>query len=173
MYIKNDQLLIRNATSEDASILCKWWRDGRVMEHAGLPKGLEINDEDIKKSLLKDTDESHRRLIIEINDIPAGEMNYQNIGNDTAQIGIKICDFKIQNMGYGTVLLKMLINSLFEDYGYSKIILDTNLNNKRAQHVYEKIGFIKVNVRYDCWKNQMGELQSAVDYELCRKNYII
>lgn len=60
----------------------------------------------------------------------------------------------------------MLIHSLFLNYGYKKIILDTNLNNTRAQHVYEKLGFKKIRVRDNSWKNQLGELQSFVDYEL-------
>ena len=36
MFIRNNNLTIRNATSNDASILCKWWNDGKVMAHAGL-----------------------------------------------------------------------------------------------------------------------------------------
>lgn len=66
----------------------------------------------------------------------------------------------------------MLINALFKDFGYKKIRLDTNLNNLRAQHVYEKIGFKKVRVNVDVWKNQLGELQSSIDYELEEKDFI-
>ena len=66
----------------------------------------------------------------------------------------------------------MLINALFKDLGYKKIILDTNLNNLRAQHVYEKLGFQKMRVNVDAWKNQLGELQSFIDYELEEKNFI-
>lgn len=32
--------------------------------------------------------------------------------------------------------------------------------------------FSKVRVRENSWKNQLGELQSAVDYELVQKNFI-
>ena len=32
--------------------------------------------------------------------------------------------------------------------------------------------FIKVRVRENCWKDQLGELQSAVDYELVQKNFV-
>lgn len=56
--------------------------------------------------------------------------------------------------------------------GYKKIILDTNLNNLRAQHVYEKLGFQKIRVNVDAWKNQLGELQSSIDYELEEKDFI-
>jgi hypothetical protein len=38
---------------------------------------------------------------------------------------------------------------------------------------YEKIGFRKVRVNIDAWKDQLGELQSSVDYELQKANYRI
>lgn len=93
-------------------------------------------------------------------------MNYRNIGSGVAEIGIKICDFSKQNQGNGKILLSMLINSLFIDLNFQKIILDTNLKNERAQRVYEQLGFIKVRVNKDSWKNQVGEIQSSIDYEL-------
>lgn len=168
MFIKQGDLTIRNATIEDAPILGKWWRDGAVMVHAGFPKGLNITDNEIAAQVSEDTDETRRRLIIEYCNTPIGEMSYYDKGNGIAEIGIKICDFQKQEKGYGTRFLRMLISTLFYKYGYSKIILDTNLNNKRAQHVYEKLGFHKVRVNMDSWKNQLGELQSSVDYELTK-----
>lgn len=49
-----------------------------------------------------------------------------------------------------------------------KIVLDTNLRNKRAQHVYERLGFRRLRVNVNSWVNQLGDLQSSVDYELNR-----
>ena len=65
----------------------------------------------------------------------------------------------------------MLINSLFKDLNFQKIILDTNLKNERAQHVYDQLGFIKVRVNKDSWKNQVGEIQSSIDYELYQTDF--
>lgn len=56
--------------------------------------------------------------------------------------------------------------------GYEAIILDTNVKNKRAQHVYEALGFTKLRVRENAWKNQVGELQSFVDYKLYPENFV-
>lgn len=173
MNIRLENLVIRNATSYDAQILCNWWNDGMIMEHAGYPNGLGITTQDIIKDLLKDNDVYHRRLIIEIDSIPVGEMNYRNKGNNIAEIGIKICDFEKQEKGFGTRFLKMLIYCLLYEKGYNKIILDTNVKNKRAQHVYQKIGFQQVGIRIDSWKNQLGELQSSIDYELTKENFIM
>ena len=170
MLLKENNLVIRNTSSEDAQILCKWWNDGKVMAHAGFPKGLGISKQEIIKDLAND-DDRIQRLVIEINEKPVGEMNYRDKGNNIAEMGIKICDFNMQEKGFGTKLIKMLINYLFNSIGYTKIILDTNLKNKIAQHVYKKIGFKQVSVKIDSWKNQLGELQSSIDYELFKKDF--
>jgi RimJ/RimL family protein N-acetyltransferase len=172
MLIKQNNLTIRNATQEDSETLGKWWRDGNIMAHAGFPKGLSITDSEIATQISKDTDETIRRLIIEHDNIAIGEMCYRNKGNAVAEIGIKICDFEKQEKGLGTQLLTMLITALFEELHYSKIILDTNLKNTRAQHVYEKLGFKKLRTNIDSWKNQLGELESSVDYEMTKIDFI-
>ena len=173
MNLVYKNLCIRNAESSDAEQLCLWWNDGEVMAHAGFPNGLNETPEKIRESLAADNDKTHRRHIIELDGKSIGEMNYRNKNNGIAEIGIKICAFSEQNKGCGTILLSMFIDALFNYYGYTKIILDTNANNKRAQHVYgEKLGFRCVGVRENSWRNQLGESQSSVDYELTKENWI-
>lgn len=45
-------------------------------------------------------------------------------------------------------------------------MLDTNLDNKRAQHVYETLGFRRLRVHENAWTDRDGVPQSSVDYEL-------
>lgn len=170
MFLQFKNLTIRNATVEDAELLSSWWNDGKIMAHAGFPNGTGETAREIAEKLGKDTDED-RRLIIELDNRPIGEMGYGREREDTAEIGIKICDFAEQDKGYGKILLSMLIFSLFNDMGYKRIILDTNVNNKRAQHVYEELGFTKLRVKENSWKNQLGELQSSIDYELYQEDF--
>lgn len=170
MFLQFKNLTIRNATVEDAELLSSWWNDGKIMAHAGFPNGTGETAREIAEKLGKDTDED-RRLIIELDNRPIGEMGYGREREDTAEIGIKICDFAEQDKGYGKILLSMLIFSLFNDMGYKRIILDSNVNNKRAQHVYEELGFTKLRVRENSWKNQLGELQSSIDYELYQEDF--
>jgi RimJ/RimL family protein N-acetyltransferase len=170
MYLKKDNLVLRHATADDVQILCDWWSDGKVMAHAGFPNGIHTDANKLMDKIKNETDIS-RRLIIEIDSNRVGEMSYR-IEDGVAEIGIKICDFSYQEKGYGTKVLKMLIRYLFEEMKARKIILDTNLNNERAQHVYEKIGFRKSAVRTNSWKNQLGELQSSVDYELEKEDIV-
>ena len=173
MHITQDNLTIRNALPGDAPRLRRWWNDGKVMAHAGFPKGLGTTARRIRRSLKKDSDEHCRRLVIELDGRPIGEMNYRRKDEITAEIGIKICDFSEQNKGYGSALLRMLITTLFRDLGYERIVLDTNVNNLRARHVYEKLGFRRVGVRENSWKDQLGRWQSAVDYELTKEEWTL
>jgi len=151
--------------------LAGWWNDGRVMAHAGFPNGLGTSAEKIQEQIENDSDDTKRRLMIEYKGSAIGEMSYYNQGNNTAEIGIKICDADYQEKGLGRVLLSMLIGQLFS-MGYTRIILDTNLKNTRAQRVYELLGFRKIRINKDSWTNQVGELQSSVDYELVHDNFV-
>ena len=172
MFIKHENLTIRNAEAADAEQICEWWNDGSIMAHAGFPNGVGDTPERIRESLSGDTDETHRRHIIELGGEPIGEMNYRNMGRKTAEIGIKICKAGEREKGYGTTLLSMFIDELFNAYDYEKIILDTNTKNTRAQHVYEKkLGFKKLGVREQAWRDQLGEMQSVIDYELTREDW--
>ena len=172
MLLQYKNLTIRNASVKDTDLLSSWWNDGKIMAHAGFPKGIGEMADEIAEKIKRDTDEDGRRLIVELDKRPIGEMNYSRESESTVEIGIKICDFSEHDKGYGKILLSMLIFSLFEDMGYKKVILDTNVNNKRAQHVYEELGFRKVQVRENSWRNQLGELQSTIDYEMNREDLV-
>ena len=136
-----------------------------------IPDGLEIDQNEVI-NLIRQSNDSNRRLILELEGLPIGEMNYRATQENVAEIGIKICDANQQNKGYGTTYIKMLMHYLFLESDYDKIILDTNLKNKRAQHVYQKLGFQKTATRLDSWKNQVGEIQSTVEYELTKDDYL-
>lgn len=172
MYLQHEKIVIRSALPEDAPQLCLWWNDGAVMAHAGFPNGLGTTAEKEAARLALQTDEAGRRHIIEYSGRPIGEMNYRNMGGGVAEIGIKICDSSMQNRGLGKVILTLFIEGLFAQLGYTKIILDTNTNNLRAQHVYEQLGFRKLRVNVDSWVDQLGRPQSSVDYELSRADLV-
>ena len=172
MERRYNEIFIRNAVTVDARLLCEWWNDGAIMEHAGFPNGLGTTVEEVASQIKKESDATTRRHIIFYNYTAIGEMNYRNLGNRVCEIGIKICDTESQNKGIGKIVLSLFIDGLFNELGYEKILLDTNLKNERAQHVYEQLGFQKVRTNIDSWKDQLGNLQSSVDYELTKQNFI-
>lgn len=163
--IQYENLTIRQAQAADAKQLAAWWNDGAVMAHAGFPNGVGTTEAEVAKGLGKGC------MVIQEGDRLIGECNYREVEDGTAEIGIKICETDCQNRGVGRKILSLLIGWLFRN-GYSKIVLDTNLKNTRAQHVYESLGFRKVRTNIDAWKDQVGQLQSSVDYELVEKDFI-
>jgi len=168
-------LTIRNAVFADAKQLVSWWNDGDIMAHAGFPNGLGIPDSKIDKvgKSFEDSDDFGRVLVIEYCGKPIGEMSYRTPEDKVAEIGIKICDANMQERGLGVTLLSMLIDALFTHYGYEKIMIDTNLNNKRTQHVYEKkLGFQFTHIAENSWTDQLGQLQSSIHYEMTKDNWI-
>lgn len=172
MYIYYQNIQIRNALPSDAEQICAWWNDGAVMAHAGFPNGLGITEEEVIKEIRSNND-LDRLCIILYGEKPIGEMNYRiETKNHVAEIGIKICDTDNQNHGLGKLILSLFMRELFSKYGVSKITLDPNLKNIRAQHVYEQLGCRKVCVEIDSWRDQLGQLQSAVLYELTPENFI-
>ena len=166
MHLQYHDLTIRSALPSDAPQLVRWWNDGAVMAHAGFPLGLGTTVEKEAARL-----PATGRLMLEYKSQPIGEMNWRDVGENTAEIGIKICESTFQEQGFGRIYLSLLIKELFAR-GFTRIVLDTNLNNTRAQHVYEKLGFHKIAVRENSWHDQLGNPQSAVDYTLTPENFI-
>ncbi len=170
MNLKNDRIQIRNAINDDVDKLLMWWNNGEIMAHAGFPLGLKTTKEKVLQNIQKQG-EKRELLIIEFEGNSIGEMYYKLLTDSIAEIGINICDFSKQNKGFGSECLCMLIEYLFNIKKIEKIVLDTNLKNKRAQKVYERIGFKKVKVDLESWKNQLRELQSTVFYEFKNNEY--
>ena len=166
------ELTIRNATAADSMLLSAWWNDGRIMAHAGFTRGTGETPEQIAAKLSKDKDGECRRFIIEYRGIPIGETSYRNVGDRTAEIGVDICNSTMQEHGLGRVILSMMFSDLFGRFGFERIILDTNADNKRAQHVYELLGFQQVRVRPNAYPNDQGIWQTAVDYALEKGDFI-
>ena len=173
---KEDELItLRSATVDDVDQLARWWADGKIMAHAGFPNGIQTD----KAKIIADINAAKEiesppfeRLIISRNDnINIGEMSYRETDKDIYEVGIKICDFSQHNRGFGQVCMELLLEYLFVDRHASKVILDTNTRNRGAQRFYERLGFTKIGVRKYCFVDQLGRMQSAVDYEYTKDDY--
>lgn len=163
-------LSYRLANEEDVKTLANWWRDGEIMEHAGFPYGLKIDEDKLKKRLQGQESSDHQVFMIEYGEEVIGEMSVRK-QDVTAEIGIKICLKEYQNKGLGTELLKQLLRNLFEREGIELVSLDTMLENKRAQKVYERIGFRKTKIEDNVFVDQLGKKRSAVFYEMSKEDY--
>ena len=50
-------------------------------------------------------------------------------------------DREVQNKGYGTEAIRLVLDEMKKRFGCTKVYLSTDPENARAIHVYEKIGF--------------------------------
>ena len=105
-------------------------------------------------------------------------MSYRIKDDNVAYPGWKICDLNYQNQGYGSKIIIILLEFIFTDevinsiFPIKKIVWDTDVENKRAQYVYEnKIGARKIGMRKDTWRDQTGRLRTAVDYEISKEEF--
>ena len=177
VHIKKNDIEIRSATLKDAPLLNAWWNDGAVMAHAGFPKGLGQSLEETRQQIAAYEGKLSQLCIIEIDGRPVGELSF-GIGQNEAQTGFKICDSSQQNRGYGKKIIWMTFSYLFLDEALNskmpihRIFWDTNLNNKRAQHVYESLGATRLRVVENAFTDQVGLPQSAVEYEMTRETFL-
>ncbi|MCF7927005.1 MAG: GNAT family N-acetyltransferase [Candidatus Izimaplasma sp.] len=169
------EISIRSAKETDATLLASWWADGKIMAHAGFPKGIKTDVKKLKKRLSKnskDKNSASELLIIEVDKTPIGEMNYKLVDQNIYEIGIKICHFSLHRQKFGTKSLTLLLDYLFIEKDAKKVILDTNLDNEKAQKFYIKLGFNQVKINVDSWTDQLGQKQSSIDYELTKERYL-
>lgn len=179
MIIKKDNIVIRKANIDDTHQLNTWWNDGKVMEHAGFPRGLGQSLEKTRESIESWESKAGELCIIEIDGKMVGELSYKIDEDGLAYTGWKICEEDYQNQGYGTKIIKLTFELLFTDEEINtntpvkKIVWDTMLDNKRAQHVYEeKIKGRKTAVKEKAFKDQTGSWRGVVYYELDREDFL-
>jgi RimJ/RimL family protein N-acetyltransferase len=179
MRIEKENIVIRSANVDDAIQLNKWWNDGKVMEHAGFPKGLGQSLEETIDEIRNWEGKLSQLCIIEIDGKLVGELSYRIKGDGAVYPGWKICDSAYQNQGYGPQIIKLLFEFLFTDNNINskipinRIIWDTMLENKRAQYVYEnKIGARKIQIKENSWQDQLGNWRSSVDYEIRKGEFL-
>ena len=72
-----------------------------------------------------------------------------------------------QDRGLGTEAIRVLTRHLIEERGHHRITLSTSVDNARAIHVYEKLGFRRVGVtRKSALSHRTGEWEDEWLMEL-------
>lgn len=169
--LRQKDLTVRRASLNDAPLLAAWWNDGRLMAHAGFPQGTGQTAAQVEAELRDDAGRRRCRLILEKGRSPVGEMIcFATEENGTMGIGIKI-GVEHQNQGLGKQYLSMVVAALFAS-GCQKVVLDTDSENRRAQHVYETLGFRRGLICPDAFQDPAGHMHTAVNYSLIPTDFI-
>lgn len=102
--------------------------------------------ESIEECLIEaETDSKWRTVGIYYEEVPVGFAMYALFLDEGRRGRVWLDRFLIsqnhQGKGYGKAGIRILINKLYEEYGYDKIYLSVYDTNKAAIALYEKIGF--------------------------------
>ena len=170
--IESGRMRLKKATHQDVSTLQKWWNDGALMESVGFPKGLDISEEKVKKTL----DKKNHAIMIAFDKedgTPIGEFSYGQIDIEegTARVGLKIANLKYQGRGYGKEGLEAFLEYLFMTYALEAVLIDTFTENKKARSLYEAFGAETESVEKDYWTNPDGKSFDVVFYRITKERF--
>lgn len=177
--VKN--IIIRPLQMGDEDYLYNWWNNGELMEHATHKFGVLQSKESIKNSVINELEGNQlfptnkRFIICNKDDLkPIGEVNYcdYDARNQKAELGIKICELDEHGNGKGKDALYHFIDFMFKFLNLNKIELTTMADNKRAQRLYEKLGFKKIGViREAYFDSRCGEFSDVIYMDLLKKDW--
>lgn len=151
MKIETERTIIRLPKISDFEFIKNLWLDSEVMKFIGFPRGMELPDDEIG-DWLNNKDSAKVRLIVEekTSGKQIAETGWQtNIeyphanGRKSSNIDIKISQSH-WGQGYGTEILKGLIDYIFNNTDLEVLFVDPNIENIAAIKLYEKIGFKKI-----------------------------
>jgi aminoglycoside 6'-N-acetyltransferase len=77
-----------------------------------------------------------------------------------------------QGRGIGTDALRTLLTYLLDDLGHHRVIIDPAVENERAIHVYEKLGFRRVGVMRRYERGASGEWRDGLLMELLAEEFV-
>jgi aminoglycoside 6'-N-acetyltransferase len=140
---------LRQATIEDASLLKFWDQQEHVLRARNLtqPDNEWIWEIELKRRL-----EWRELLIGLMNDRPIAFMQvidplleethyWGEVTPNQLAVDIWIGDIKETAQGYGTILMKMLLDRCFTNPKIERVILDPLVTNTKAIRFYDRLGF--------------------------------
>ncbi|WP_214884601.1 MULTISPECIES: GNAT family N-acetyltransferase [unclassified Exiguobacterium] len=129
LFLKPDEVSLREATADDRPLII-----ATLSEAFGDPV-------DVTENIYQQIDTPDRVTYIgEVDGKPIGVIRALLIGDDAASIhafGVKAGE---QGKGYGTKMLKQMVQQLFR-MGRTKVELDVETENKAALDIYKRAGF--------------------------------
>lgn len=180
--IFGEKICIRPLEPGDEEMLHRWWNDGDIMAHAGFPYGTLQGINAIREIVRRESAQealfpsSKIFMLCRRHDMsPIGEISYGGYDrhNQRCEIGIKICDSTVRERGYGTEALALFMDYLFNYLNLNKIELTTMPDNKRAYHVYEKMGFKRSGVlRKHYFDARVGQFVDSIYMDILKKEWM-
>lgn len=132
---------------------------GFVVEHENVYYSLELTgqqkEKEIELAWTERTKGDQQSCHFMMEDVWIGECEIHYLkDSDVAYLRWIYVDEKVQNKGIGTRCMEKLCSEL-RTQGYQKMHTDTAMDNVRAQHYYEKNGFVREGVTRSYYKTSV------------------
>lgn len=142
---------LRELDRKDLPIINKWRNDEELIELLGAPFryiNIEV-DEQWFDNYMSNRSSTVRCAIVDSKDVIIGLISLTSINsiNQSAQLHIMIGDCENQGKGIGTIAIKGMVEHAFNNLNLHRIELLVLESNKRAQRVYEKVGFKREGIK--------------------------
>ena len=177
--IENKGLRVRTLIDKDKIQLAKWLSDPEVLQYYE-GRDNPFNVEKVAQEFFDDDDDVSR-FLVELNEVPIGYVQCYVVGAedrkfygypDSTEVIYGMDQFigevAYWNRGIGSQLVRSVLKYLIRKKDADRIVMDPQIQNKRAIRCYEKCGFKKVKLlpkrelhegEYrDCWLIEYSEM---------------
>lgn len=141
--ISTQNIYLRPITLDDTELIVKWRNTQYVQENFIFRNTLTPQMHKKWMSTKVAKGEVVQYIICEPDNNPIGSVYYRDIDRleKSAEFGIFIGESSALGKGYGKEAISLFVQYGFNSMGLRKIFLRVLDSNKRAKHLYEKVGF--------------------------------
>ncbi|NLY81584.1 MAG: GNAT family N-acetyltransferase [Clostridiales bacterium] len=143
METKN--LLLRNTELSDCKCFYHWEKDPEIIEYLSIDKDIQYEDV-VKDFVLASIDPEMLMFTIlsKSENTPIGRIIISRIASKEKSLDITklyIGKKNYQGKGHGIELMEAMLQYVFFDLNMERVTLDYYVNNRRAELLYNKLGF--------------------------------
>lgn len=167
---------LRELSKRDIPTINKWRNDPQLISCLGAPFRYINEDVDYSwyESYMSNRNRAVRCAIVNDEDNILGIVSLTNVDfiNQSAELSVMIGEDGDRNKGIGSFAVRTMVEHGFYNMNLHRIYLTALENNKRACHVYEKVGFKKEGLLRDAtFKN--GVYMNMYHYSIIREEYCV
>ena len=167
---------LRELERKDLAEINKWRNDPELISCLGAPfRYINLNvDEAWFDGYMKNRHNTVRCAIVEEDqDVILGLVSLASIDhmNQSAEFHIMIGSKDNQGKGIGSFAVREMLHHAFDNLNLQRVELTVLEDNLRAQHLYEKVGFVKEGIKRSA-KYKRGKFVNMLMYSVLKSEFI-
>ncbi len=140
MILKGQRIILRPIRMADAPNFVRWFKDKEVTRFTSTENVSLAKEKKVIKSFQKEKNKLRLAIDLLADRRPIGGCSIEYLAPKVYGLGIIIGEKSCWNKGYGTEVIKLLLQYGFVKKKAERIELDVFEKNKRAQKVYRRCG---------------------------------